>query len=115
MARIYINDEWGFTEEFSDELNFSNCNKALKAVRIPHTVKELPFNYFDEKSYQMVSGYRRVIEAPKDWEGKTVLLTFEAVGHVAEVFLNGKKLAIHRCGYTAFTVDISDEIIFNVS
>ena len=114
MARIYINDEWGFTEEFSDELNFSNCNKALKAVRIPHTVKELPFNYFDEKSYQMVSGYRRVIEAPKDWEGKTVLLTFEAVGHVAEVFLNGKKLAIHRCGYTAFTVDISDEIVIGV-
>ena len=114
MARIYINDEWGFAEEFSDELNFSNCNIPLSSVRIPHTVKETPFNYFDESVYQMISGYRKVLYVPKDWENKTVLLTFEGVGHVSEVYLNGKKVAEHNCGYTAFTVDISNEIMIGV-
>ena len=109
--RIYINDGWGFTEEYSDGLNDAKCQIKLTKVRVPHTVKELPYNCFDAGLYQMVSGYRKVLKAPKDWEGKTVLLTFEAVGHEAVVYINGKEKTKHSCGYTAFTVDITEDIV----
>ena len=111
MARVYINDNWGFTEEFTEDLNFSSCNVPMQEVRIPHTVKELPFNYCSEKSYQMVSGYRRFIDASNLWKDKTILLTFEGVAHQAEVYLNGEKIAEHNCGYTSFTVDITDSLM----
>ena len=80
---------------------------AMQSVRIPHTVKELPFHYFDEHAYQMVSGYRRHLFAKKEWKGKVVRLTFEGVAHDSEVYVNGKKAGAHHCGYTAFTIDIS--------
>ena len=83
----------------------------MQEVRIPHTVKELPFNYCSEKSYQMVSGYRRFIDASNLWKDKTILLTFEGVAHQAEVYLNGEKIAEHNCGYTSFTVDITDSLM----
>ena len=40
----------------------------LESVRIPHTVKALPYNYCNENEYQRVSGYRREFFAPKEWQ-----------------------------------------------
>lgn len=39
----------------------------------------------------MVSGYRRHLLIPKDWQGKRILLTFEGAAHDSTVFCNGKK------------------------
>ena len=106
--RIPLNNGWGFTESFTDELHRPDCALPLKEVRFPHTVKETPFHYFDEQSYQMVSGYRKEFIAPEEWEGKRILLTFEGVAHSALVYLNGTLAGEHHCGYTAFTVELTD-------
>ena len=76
-------------------------------MRVPHTVKPLPYNYCNENDYQRLSGYRKEFFAPKEWEGRTVLLTFGAVAHDATVFCNGRRMFHHGCGYTAFTVDLT--------
>ena len=111
MERLYLNNEWKFSEVFSEEMTQPAFDdKKMQDVRIPHTVKELPFHYCDENDYQMVSGYRRIIKAPKKWSGKALLLTFEGIAHDAVVFVNGAKVAEHHTGYTAFTVDIADYI-----
>ncbi|MCR5545581.1 MAG: glycoside hydrolase family 2 protein [Lachnospiraceae bacterium] len=83
-------------------------------VNLPHTCKEVPFHYFDESSYQMICGYQRLIVPDEAWQGKRLLLTFDGVGHQSEVYLNGKKLYEHFCGYTAFTVDITNEIRYDI-
>lgn len=109
--RIYLNEEWGFTKLYSDELLDADLDMAkLETVRIPHTVAELPYHYFDETEYQMLSGYVRKIKALKKWSGKKVLLTFDGVGHVSKVYLNGELVGEHNCGYTAFTIDLSDKL-----
>ena len=109
--RQYINDNWMFTEEFTDELIREVGNEEqMQQVRLPHTCKETPFHYFDEQIYQMVSGYQRLVYAPKEWEEKAVLLTFDAVGHDSIVYLNGEEIGNHHCGYTAFTMDISEKL-----
>ena len=107
--RLYIDNEWYFTEEFSDKL-LDSGTAGMKQVRIPHTVKETPLHYFDESEYQMVSGYKRVLDVPKEWNGKAVLLTFEGVAHDAKVYVNGEDAGEHHTGYTAFTIDISDKL-----
>ena len=109
--RIYLDNHWQFTKEFDDDMIQGNFDRVeLADVRIPHTTAELPFHYFDEQEYQMVSGYVRKLKAPKDWEGKVILLTFEAVAHGAVVYLNGEKIGEHGSGYTAFTVDLSEHL-----
>lgn len=113
MNRIYVNNNWHFIYNFDERLHSGEffCT-GMKSVRLPHTTKELPFNYFSEDEYQTVSGYRKTLFADKSWEGKRVLLTFEGVAHYAEVFLNGEKVGEHYSGYTAFTLDISDRLIY---
>lgn len=65
--KIYLNDGWKFTEEFSEQmLSWEYEYEQLKTVRLPHTVKETPLHYFDEHIYQMVSGYRKIVEVPAD-------------------------------------------------
>ena len=111
--RLYLNDDWLFTEQFEDSLAAPEYpENTLQPIRLPHTCKETPFHYFDESLYQMVSGYRRHLLIPKDWQGKRILLTFEGAAHDSTVFCNGKKVGEHHCGYTAFTVDLTDNVLY---
>lgn len=111
--RMYLNDEWKFAEQFSEEMLSWECGEQMMTqVRLPHTVKETPFHYFDEHIYQMVSGYRRQVEIPAEWKGKRLLLTIDGAAHESEVYWNGKKIGEHHCGYTAFTMDVTDEAIY---
>ncbi len=104
LMRVYLNNDWRFAFDFD--------SADTVEVRIPHTIKETPFNYFSEEEYQTVCRYERSIFADESWRTERVLLTFDGVAHYAEVFLNGERIGEHYSGYTAFTFDISDRLIF---
>ena len=108
MEKIYLNNDWEFAQEFSQSLLKRDNISTYEKVRIPHTTKEVPYNYFDESIYQMLCGYRKIIDVPKEWENKRVFVTFEGVAHSAEVYANGKMVGDHHCGYTAFTVELTE-------
>ena len=111
MEHYDWNDGWLFTPVFDPAIVRPECPElTLEPVRLPHTVKALPYNYCNENDYQKLSGYRREFFAPKEWEGRTVLLTFGAVAHDATVFCNGRRVFHHSCGYTAFTVDLTSAL-----
>ena len=111
MEHYDWNDGWLFTPTFDPAIVRPECPElALEPVRIPHTVKTLPYNYCNENDYQRLCGYRREFFAPKEWQGRTVLLTFDAVAHDATVFCNGRRVFHHGCGYTAFTVDLTEAL-----
>ena len=107
MEHYDWNDGWLFAPVFTPALVQPDRAEELIPVRVPHTVKPLPYNYCNENDYQRLSGYRKEFFAPKEWEGRTVLLTFGAVAHDATVFCNGRRMFHHGCGYTAFTVDLT--------
>lgn len=112
MDRIYLNNDWYFTPEYTDALLAADADlSGLEKVRIPHTVCETPFNYFSDSMYQMVSGYRRIIEVEDAWRGGHLLLTFAGAAHEATVYINGQKAARHFSGYTAFTVDMQPFLV----
>ena len=107
--RIYLNDGWLFGTQFDESMLSGKCDALdMKPVRIPHAVKETPLHYFDEHDYQMVSGYVRKLDIPAQLKGKVLLLTFEGAAHLSEVYINGRLAGEHKCGYTAFTMDISE-------
>lgn len=112
--RIDFNNDWLWSPEFATEMTepgFSGEDK-MQLVRIPHTVTVTPLNYFDAHVYQMISCYRKTFAVPSEWKGKKVSVTFDAVAHEAEVYINGKSVIKHSCGYTAFTADLTDHIRF---
>lgn len=105
--KIYLDRKWRFNEKF-EEAMINEPMKESRLINIPHTVKETPLSYFDESIYQMESAYQKSIFAPVQWNDKVVNLTFEAVGHSCDVYINGKHTKHHDCGYTAFSCDVSE-------
>lgn len=101
--KVDLNNNWIFNDDF-EKLPEGDT------VRIPHSVALTPLNYFDESSYQKVSGYLKYFDVPEDWQGKRVFINFEGVAHEATVYINGLLAGVNSCGYTAFTYEITDYI-----
>ena len=101
-------DHWEFTESWFD--GFATGEGQGETVRLPHTTKELPLHYADHRAYQMICGYRKNLELGENLTGKRIFLQFDGAGHIATVFVNGQELTTHRCGYTAFRVDVTDAV-----
>ena len=99
--KIDLNDNWIFNPDFESL-------PEGESVRIPHSVSMTSLNYFSEELYQKVSGYVKNINVPFDWKGKRILITFEGVAHEASVYVNDNLAGVHSCGYTAFTLEITD-------
>ena len=112
--KLHFNDGWYFTEAYTDELPGWTAEQAgaLTPIRIPHTVKQLPLNYLNEQDYQMVSGYLHPLTVPADWADRRVFLHFGAAAQEATVYCNGTEILRHRCGYTAFTAELTDFLNF---
>ncbi|WP_406099172.1 LamG-like jellyroll fold domain-containing protein [Streptomyces sp. NBC_01013] len=61
--------------------------------------------------------YRKLVTVPKNWsvkggkdKGNRLKLNFGAVDYQARVWVNGKQVAEHTGGYTAFSADITDAV-----
>ena len=107
--QIHFNKDWEFIKHF-DTAFLSGERAADEIVCLPHSCAEMPYHYFDESIYQMVCGYRKTLTAPKEWEGKRVILQIGAAAHYAEVYCNGELVATHGCGYTAFSADLTETL-----
>ena len=110
MTRIYLNNGWLYSPEFKAEMTKADFTGDFESVRLPHTFEITPFNAFSTEIYQKNALYRRAFKTESEWTGKKILLTVEGAAHESEVFLNGKSLAVHKCGYTAFTIDLTQNL-----
>ena len=101
---------WEFTPTFTEE--FLQGGGAGEAVRLPHTVAQLPLHYADHNAYQMICGYRKTLPVGEELRGKRLFLQFDGAAHIATVYVNGVQVGHHRTGYTAFRVEITDVVTY---
>jgi hypothetical protein len=57
--------------------------------------------------YYQRSWYRRFFTIPAAWNGKRIILHFDAVDWEAQVFINGRTAGDHKGGYDPFSYDIT--------
>ena len=107
---ISLCDGWEFTERWSED--FMEGLGGGERVRLPHTVREMPLHYACPEDYEMLCGYRRRLMIPEKFRGKRLFLQFDGAAHEARVYLNGRECFVHRCGYTAFRVEITALVRF---
>ena len=102
-----ICNDWEFIK--SPEEGFFHGDKAeYEIVRLPHTVAESPLHYADPVDYSGIFGYRKAINI--DDLSKRYFLQFDGAAHVMELFVNGKKVGEHFCGYTAYRTEITEHL-----
>ena len=54
--------------------------------------------------------YRKSLIPPTDWKGRRVLLDFQGIMLVGDVFLNGERVGGTDYGYVGFEIDLSDKL-----
>lgn len=108
--RTELNDNWEFVFSYKEgfERGEGECDGI---VRLPHTCRETPFDYFDESCYQTVCAYRRMVKIPQGADHHRAFLVIGAAAHCARVFVDGQQVGDeHLCGYTAFETDITKHL-----
>ncbi|ODS55037.1 MAG: beta-D-galactosidase [Agrobacterium sp. SCN 61-19] len=103
-----FNRDWTFRAGF--EPAFASASQPGETVQLPHTAVELPYNYFDEKSYQKAFTYQKVIAWDPRFEGKEVSLVFDAAMADSVVYLNGAEITGHKDGYTPFEARLTPHL-----
>ena len=117
-ATVPLSAGWRFHDSAAEEAwlapGFSpGGDPGWDRVDIPHTLRELPLNHFDEKSYQKKGTYWRAIDAralPRLDGGGRAFLDFEGVAVSCRVWLNGVKVGGHAGAYTPFSLDVTEAL-----
>jgi len=86
---------------------------SFERVSVPHANILTPHETFDPDMFRFVSWYRKHFWPADDFRGRKVLVEFQGVMTVADVYLNGRLLGHHEGGYTPFTVDLTPALKFD--
>ncbi|BAX80417.1 glycoside hydrolase family 2 protein [Labilibaculum antarcticum] len=119
-------NDWRFIKkDVRNAYKTSFNDKEWLSVQIPHDfnggsdgVNNDVFNgRFDFENdvrtmYKGPAWYRTNFTIEEAQKGKRIFIEFEAVSLEAQIWVNGKKAGIHRGGYSAFSLDITDLIKF---
>jgi len=103
-----INSPWEFIKtDFEKDL--ANSDHTWQKVIIPHT-----WNNLDAQSgegfYRGTAWYRKSLQIHGTLENKRVFLRFEGVGHIADIYVNGKFIGNHKGSYSAFCFEITQAL-----
>ncbi|HHV12748.1 MAG TPA: glycoside hydrolase family 2 protein [Clostridiales bacterium] len=119
MKRLDLNYNWDFYES-NEGMSFVFHKPESKVVNLPHdfiiTKPRSPKEEGGPGNGYFGQGegvYRKQLEVPPEWEGKTVILDIDGAYMNTEVALNGDLLGLHPYGYTPYLVDLSPALRFN--
>lgn len=98
---VFDPDNEGRAGDWQAEEVFSGL-KGRREISVPSCWEEI------EQDYEGVGFYGRRFTVPKNWEGKTVWIEFDAVNYIAEVYLNDHVVGRHEGGYGPFEFRVDD-------
>ena len=104
-----LNFEWQFKANVSkDYQNELNISEGYVEVDLPHSVQNLPYNYFSEKDYQFISCYKKVIRVLPSMLKKDLFLVCEGIAHSCKIYVDDKEVFSHEGGYDEFRVNLTE-------
>jgi beta-galactosidase len=109
-----MNRKWRYSKRFVEGGHAKEFDDSgFDRVVIPHTNVSLPWHSFDEKTYELVSLYRRRFKLPPEARGKRVFVDFEGVMTASTVWINGTRLGEYKGGYTPFSFELTSRLDFD--
>jgi beta-galactosidase len=109
---ISLNNNWQFSlaDIRSDKIQ---SNIQWQEINLPHTWNAQ--DVIDETpGYRRgIAFYRKFILYDRSWDKRKIILHFNGIAVKAEVYLNNILIKAHLGAYTAFDVDITDNLLIN--
>jgi beta-galactosidase len=111
MEKQLFDAGWEYTDKV---ILFPNPFETWQPVNLPHDAsierlrsQQHPTGSGGGYAWSGVLTYRKKIQVPENWKGRSVQLEFEGVYMNAKVFVNGHVAAFHPYGYTSFIADMT--------
>jgi len=116
---LNFNPDWRFIKDDPSGASAEHFDDGAWAlVSAPHTYNDV--DTFDNPSTPGHRGeqvqwggrtwYRKTFTVPAAWRGRKVFIEFEGVRQIAEVYLNGTRLGVHKTGFTPFGFDLTPHL-----
>ena len=117
--KTLFNFDWKFqlgNPEGAERADYDDS--GWRRLDLPHDYQfEQPWDEKEDKGRgfkRMCEGwYRKTFTLPEELKGRRIVLDFEGVMYVSDVFVNGKKVASNEYGYTGFEADITKAVRFD--
>lgn len=97
---------WRYVDRFEESFLRELPPDAV-SVDLPHAIALLPYDAFDEKSYQKVVTYEKLFDAGEDLSGRSAAIVFHGFMLKAQIYLNGSDLGEHVSGYVKVSLDVT--------
>lgn len=108
---LCLNGEWQFEIDQGDSgLERGLLERELNDRIIVPFCPESELSGVHNRDFLNAVWYRRVVDIPAEWQGRRVLLHFQAVDYDATVWVNGVEVGRHRGGFTPFSCDLSSTL-----
>lgn len=108
-----LNGSWEFEFDFGQsgkERGILHRSKFSKEILVPFC-PESELSGINYKDFINACWYRRKFTIPNEWKDGRILLNFEAVDYLSEIWINGNPAGSHKGGYTPFSIDITEHLI----
>ncbi len=104
---LNLNGEWEFEFDPGDSgLERGLRERSLSGRILVPFCPESQLSGIGDTDFHRAAWYRRQVAIPAEWQGRSVLLHFQAVDYDATVWVNGVEVVRHRGGYTPFTCNL---------
>lgn len=121
---LNFNPDWRFVKADpagASATGFDDRGWAL--VSAPHTFNDVdtfdnwstPGHRGEQIQWSGRTWYRKTFRLPEAYRGKRVFIEFEGVRQIAEVYLNGMRLGVHKTGFTPFGFDLTPHLRFGAA
>jgi len=95
ISQPWVEPQPGDAGDFGDQASNSSSRLSSRAFK------------------EMGAGwYRKALTPSPDWKGKRILLDFEGIMLVGDVYLNGERVGGTDYGYVGFEIDLSDKLVY---
>ncbi|MCU7524837.1 MAG: hypothetical protein HF308_10205 [Ignavibacteria bacterium] len=104
--QVSLDGMWNFAVDTAGSFTIDNVKLQAKwrEAKVPLSWQA---QFSDLRDYQGVAWYSRTFKLPVVDKTEQVILHFDAVDYMAEVFVNGKAAGRHEGGYTPFEFDVT--------
>ncbi|OZG69223.1 glycoside hydrolase family 2 protein [Bifidobacterium eulemuris] len=103
-----LHDGWLFTKDQIDGVPTCSDAKGWRPVTVPHSWNALDGQDGGADYWRGACWYVTELTLPESAPGTRTYLEFEGAATVAEVYVNGHKVAEHEGAYGAFRADVTD-------
>jgi beta-galactosidase len=106
---VSINDNFNYGWQFykcKDTSVLPPASATWEEVNLPHTANLEQLTVKDQ--WQGICFYRKSFKLDPNYKNKIISLQFDAAMNVADVWVNGKKVAHHLGGYLPFVIHLDE-------